>query len=72
MADQRKPVFGITVIRHDDGTTELRPAYDIKTDPIELVTLPMPTDWQNKHAMLVDAVEQTERDAGVVPTGATR
>lgn len=61
MADRNGfPTMGITVIRYADGQVELRAA----------TALDMPVSWQARHDLLIAALEQVKREAGVVHTGA--
>lgn len=53
-----RPVYGLTVLRYDDGTTDvIRGAEGVYA----------PTDWQFRHAMLVDAAAEVKREAVQLP-----
>jgi len=54
-------VSAMTVYRLEDGSTALGPALADE--------LTMPQSWQARHSMLIDALEQVRREAGVVHTG---
>ncbi len=62
-----RPVYGITVLRYADGRTELVKALDRCPSGISIEScdaLPMPTAWQHRHAMLIDACGLVKREAG--------
>ncbi len=61
-----KPVYGITVLRHEDGRTELVMALDRCPSGISIEScdaLPMPSSWELRHRMLIDACEHVKREA---------
>ncbi len=63
-----RPVYGITVLRLEDGTTELVTALDRCPSGISIEScdaLPMPESWEDRHAMLIDALAEVKRQAGV-------
>lgn len=55
-----RPVYGITVLRYPDGRTEVTDAVDGNENLID-----MPASWEMRHKMLIDALEQVKREAGV-------
>lgn len=56
-----RPVYGITVLRYPDGTQVVREACHPATgDPV-----PMPASWEMRHKMLIDALAEVKREAGV-------
>lgn len=60
-----RPIYGLTVLRYEDGRTEVVPAYVSAYPP---TAAPMPTDWQLRHAMLIEAAAEVKREAGVEPS----
>ena len=62
-----RPVYGITVLRYEDGRTEVAAGYVVAEVPIDghrHARVPMPESWEHQHAMLIDALEQVKREAG--------
>ncbi len=66
-----RPVYGLTVLRYEDGRTEVRDhAMLARSDyPEEWEAVDAPESWQLRHAMLIDACEAVKREAGVIHTG---
>ncbi len=56
-----RPVYGITVLRYEDGRTEVRHALVAMGDEVKNAS--MPGAWEHRHRMLIDALELVKREA---------
>lgn len=56
-----RPIYGLTVLRYEDGRTEVTGALE-RYDGQDWV-VGMPSDWRLRHAMLIDALAEVKREA---------
>jgi hypothetical protein len=64
-----RAVFGLTVLRYADGRTEIldqvAPAEFSLDKPPSYYVVSAPESWELRHRMLVDAMAEVKRQAGV-------
>lgn len=60
-----RPIYGLTVLRYEDGRTEVKDAWDDDNAGHVPELVPMPAHWEHRHKMLIDALGVVKREAGI-------